>query len=505
MTLFSSPLIFFILWLLHFQDVIIDVSDVKRHDGVLWHYGHVRTMGRGSVVDGSWKGSIVDVGRGERVIQLVDVETRDHVSTNHTATHLFNAALRLVVGSGGGGGDGGEGMCDQRGSAVDGMRLRFDFALDRPLTLEEVSLIEKRVVGNIQDSLEVHVGVLPLENALNDVFGLRAVFGERYPNPVRVVSVGFPVESLVMQEELQGTEGKVERSVELCGGTHVRNTSLIESFVVVEERGVSKGVRRVTCLTREAAKKANKMGVMINEELEELAREIGEKEIGEKEIGEKEERLREIISVLERSGGRMSHVVRNMSKDSCEKMLRKIGKKKKKNNKEREKKVREFILERLERTVAAGEGRGEMKMMEKEKKEKKEEKEYEKEHASLPIYSLLDDASIDGGVDPKAMRKMLTKILSKFSSSSGDGGGGPEEMLVVARDLKGGSNCYVVCGKHSKLDARDWLVEIMNACGGKGGGKKDFAQGNNVEEIEDVMTIAKETYQKLRRREYGEK
>ena len=165
--------------------------------------------------------------------------------------------------------------------------------------------------------------------------------------------------------------------------------------------------------------------------------------------------------------------------------------------------MREFILKRLERTVAAGGGRGEMKMMEKEKE--KEKKGFEKEHASLPIYSLLDNASIDGGVDPKAMRKMLTKILSKFSSSSRDGGGGPEEMLVVARDLKGSSNCYVVCGKHSKLDARDWLVEIMNACGGKGGGKKDFAQGNNVEEIEDVITIAKETYQKLRRREYREK
>ena len=147
---------------------------------------------------------------------------RGDVVRNHTATHLMNLALRRTLGD----------HVEQKGSLVDGDKTRFDFAHDKPLTPEQVRDIEDAVNRAIQGDLPVSAVTMPLEEA-KKIAGVRAVFGEKYPDPVRVVTAGD--------------------SVEFCGGVHVPRTGGIGLFKVVGQDAVAKGVRRVTAVTGRAA------------------------------------------------------------------------------------------------------------------------------------------------------------------------------------------------------------------------------------------------------------
>jgi alanyl-tRNA synthetase len=151
---------------------------------------------------------------------------------NHTATHLLNWALRKVLGE----------HIEQKGSLVDAEKTRFDFTHNQPLTADEVAEVERLVNEQIYADLPVTPVVLPLAEA-KKIPGVRAVFGEKYPDPVRVLLIGAGRPDQVTQEN----------SVEFCGGTHLAHTGQAGFLKIVSQEGVAKGVRRVTAVTGRGA------------------------------------------------------------------------------------------------------------------------------------------------------------------------------------------------------------------------------------------------------------
>lgn len=164
---------------------------------------------------------------------------------NHTATHLLNWALRRVLGE----------HVEQKGSLVDAQKTRFDFAHDQPLTSEQIAEVERLVNEKIYADLPVIAVYKPLAEA-KEINGVRAVFGEKYPDPVRVLIVGAK----------KPEETTLEHSVEFCGGTHLEHTGQAGFFKIVGQELVSKGVRRLTAVTgKEAVATVQRLSSVVEE------------------------------------------------------------------------------------------------------------------------------------------------------------------------------------------------------------------------------------------------
>lgn len=192
------------------------VSDTSKPLGRL--HAHQGTITHGSV----------EVG--DTVHLKIDVERRDAIRANHSATHLLHAALRNRLGD----------HVTQKGSLVAADRLRFDFSHPKPLSADDIAAIEAEVNGEIRHNAAVSTRLMSPDDAI--AAGAMALFGEKYGEEVRVLSMG------------RTATGGRNFSVELCGGTHVNATGDIGVFRIVSESAVSSGVRRIEALTAEGAR-----------------------------------------------------------------------------------------------------------------------------------------------------------------------------------------------------------------------------------------------------------
>ncbi|NUQ48160.1 MAG: alanine--tRNA ligase, partial [Phycisphaerae bacterium] len=165
---------------------------------------------------------------------------------HHTSTHIMNWALREVLGD----------HVQQKGSLVDPEKTRFDFSHHAAVTDDELARVESLVKQRIADDLAVFAEEVPQKEALK-INGLRAVFGEKYPEIVRVVSIGVPVAELLRDP---GNARWRQYSVEFCGGTHLKRTAEAQAFVLIEESAVARGVRRVVGISGQAARDALRRG-----------------------------------------------------------------------------------------------------------------------------------------------------------------------------------------------------------------------------------------------------
>ncbi|MFQ3244974.1 MAG: alanyl-tRNA synthetase [Arenicella sp.] len=189
-------------------DLHIKVSDCRKlANGAFMHIGVVES-------------GVVNIG--DKLTVKVDPEARYANAANHSATHLLHSALKRVLGS----------HVQQKGSMVNAQRLRFDFSHDSPVSAEQLTEIEALVNTEIFSQHSVDAKVMPIDDA--KAAGAEALFGEKYGADVRTISMS-------------------DFSFELCGGTHVSNTSEIGLFKIVSESGVAAGVRRIEAVTRRGA------------------------------------------------------------------------------------------------------------------------------------------------------------------------------------------------------------------------------------------------------------
>ena len=184
------------------------VADTQKQGKSILHIGHLETGG---------------LKKGDSLQAVVNYPRRNAIRANHSATHLMHAALRKVLGE----------HVQQKGSLVDADRLRFDFSHNEPVSREALQKIERLVNEQIRSNSATQVKQMPIEEAKKS--GAMALFGEKYDDIVRVVSMGGQYETCF--------------STELCGGTHVDRVGDIGFFKIIAESGIASGVRRIEAVT----------------------------------------------------------------------------------------------------------------------------------------------------------------------------------------------------------------------------------------------------------------
>ncbi len=234
--------------------VQFEVRDTQRQGEVAAHIG-VLTDGELHV--------------GDHLHAWVDAGARRAIARNHSATHLLHAALRLLLGD----------HVQQKGSLVAADRLRFDFSHFEPMTADQLRAVERRVNDWILANDESVTRVMALEEAMHS--GAVALFGEKYEDPVRVLSIG-------------------DYSTELCGGTHVTRGGDIGLFKLTSETGIAAGVRRVEAVTGEAAldwlagaeRRLNDVAELVKADREGVVEKVGQVVTRSRELEKDLERLK---------------------------------------------------------------------------------------------------------------------------------------------------------------------------------------------------------------------
>merc|ERR1719422_2693706 len=396
----------------------VKVTNVQVRGGYVQHIGTVE--------------GVVKVG--DEVQCTIDEDRRKNVMNNHSGTHVLNFALRQVL----------SGDADQRGSLVAPERLRFDFTDKAAMTAAEVKKVEDIANQMIDRNEEMYAKEAPLAIA-KTIQGLRAVFDETYPDPVRVVSVGVPVEKL--EADPNNPEG-TKTSIEFCGGTHLRRAGHMEHMVIASEEAIAKGIRRIVALTGPEAAKALNKEKLLNSELEKVRQKVSNKDLT----------LKEKVKLLTDLGDDVSSAhISYHAKDTMRNNIKNI--KKGIDDEDRAKKaaVMGEVVEAAKALLGA--------------------------NPSLPylVYHLeafANNKAVDGAL--KQVKALAPHTPTIFFSSDPDSG----KILCMAQ-----------CSKQSVgagLKANEWCGSVSALINGKGGGKPESAQasGTNTASLNQAMEIA---------------
>lgn len=375
---------------------------------------------------------------GDKLCLHIDTERRRLVMNNHTGTHVLNNVLRKVLGN----------DSDQRGSLVMPDRLRFDFTNKGPMTVAQIKDAEDQIKDIINANKTVYAKHTSLSDA-KKIKGLRAMFDEHYPDPVRVVSVGIPVEEL--EKNPDGPNG-FETSVEFCGGSHLHQTGHIGEYVIVSEEGIAKGIRRIVALTGpEATKALNKLSFLENEvnNVASFIKDQGET-INQKEV------VKKIVDLT----NEISHAqISYWKKDELRNMLKNL--KKQLDDKERAAKAANIT-----------------KVAERAKEICLQNKDSKIIVSELKAFS--NTKALDGAL--KQVKQLCPETAAMFFSVDDE----TNKIFCLAAVPKSANE--------KGLLASEWVQSIVNIIGGKGGGKAESAQasGSNPDSLKKAINTAED-------------
>ncbi|XP_010523577.1 PREDICTED: alanine--tRNA ligase-like isoform X2 [Tarenaya hassleriana] len=391
------------------------VCNVQIFGGFILHIGYLT-------------GETGKISVGDKVTCKVDYERRKLIAPNHTCTHMLNFALREVLGD----------HVDQKGSIVLPEKLRFDFSHGKPVDPEQLRKIEFIVNDQIKAELDVYAKEVTLSEAKR-IKGLRAVFGEVYPDPVRVVAVGKQVEDLLSDPE---NNEWLSISSELCGGTHISNTREAKAFALLAEEGIAKGIRRITAVTTDCAFDAVIAASMLEKEVEDASKELGS--ALEKKVAALKSRVDAAVIPAPKKADIRAKIV--LLQSEVRKAQKKIA----------EENIRKAVKVATETAeAAASDGK--------------------------PFCV----SNVDVGLDAAAVREAVSKVMEQKGMS----------IMVFSTDeaTKKAVVCAGVPGKYKQLDVTEWLSNALgplNGRCGKGKGGLATGQGTDASQVNAALDLA---------------
>ncbi|XP_072754968.1 alanine--tRNA ligase, cytoplasmic isoform X2 [Anoplolepis gracilipes] len=399
----------------------IRVKNVQVRAGYVLHIG---TVGEGTLR------------KGDKVHTNVDTARRRLVMANHSATHALNYALRKVLGTG----------ADQKGSLVAPDRLRFDFTNKGPMTTEQVKNTENITADMIKENKKIYAKDSNLALA-KTIQGLRAMFEETYPDPVRVISMGIAVDDL---EKDPLSKAALETSVEFCGGTHLHYTGHIGDFIIASEEAIAKGIRRIVALTGPEAAKAFRTATLLQNQLSHLQETIEKDKSGTNS----KEYVKKIVELTEE----ITHaVIPGWRKDNMRTTLKEL----KKSLDDRERAAKAAIANTVVET------------------------------AQSIIQSRVGCQVLVEVLEAYSNTKALDSALKKIRTLS------PETsalLISVDRDVKKifALSSVPKSAISKGLKANEWIQTIVSVMQGKGGGKPESAQasGTNITCLNEIVSKA---------------
>uniref|UniRef100_A0A8V0Z612 Alanine--tRNA ligase n=1 Tax=Gallus gallus TaxID=9031 RepID=A0A8V0Z612_CHICK len=368
---------------------------------------------------------------GDQVQLFVDEVQRLACMTNHTATHLLNFALRHVLGD----------STEQRGSHVTAEQLRFDFNIKGPVTVEQLQQVEQVVQDVIKRNEAVYMAEVPLALARR-VQGLRAL-DEGYPDPVRIVSLGVPVETVLTSN----SQAAMQTSVELCCGTHLLQTGAMEDLAIVSERQLVKGISRVIAVTGRQAKQAREVGQCLAMEVDSVS------------IRMKQKRITSVLEMqnLSKEVGQLTKVVASTAMPQWQR------------------RELQSILKSLQRTANTT-----IKKLEVQQAEEKAQRLLAK-HCNQPV--IIDTVPADS---LSILMKVVNQLCDKSPGTS---------VLLLSPQDSGEVLCACQVSKNClpMFSAADWAVAVCTQMEGKAGGSPVVAKGSgNAKGMQGALTTALE-------------